>query len=224
MTRAASRTKSIEAYNQVKEMLRAGEFAPGERLTETGLAKTLGVSRAAVRETLLRLEGEGLLKGRGAYGGKYVEYIEDAKHEDLVASYELREVVEGLAARLAAKNMTGWQIDELRDLQRRIDDSIARGDDQARFKVGPAFHRYLLAHCGNPLLLDVWESYRLAPLKPRTPQFEAQLIANLPPEAPAPTTLKDVVDAIASHDPELAERHMRSVTRQITEAMRKTSW
>jgi DNA-binding GntR family transcriptional regulator len=223
LTRAAPRTKSLEAYSQVKEMLRAGEFAPGERLTETGLAKMLGVSRAAVRETLLRLEGEGLLKGRGAYGGKFVEYIEDAKHEDLVASYELREVVEGLAARLAAKNMTGWQIDEVRRLQEKIDAAFAAGDDQARFKVAGTFHRYLLANCGNPLLLHVWESYRLAPLKPRTREFESQLFANVPRDGPAPT-LKDVVDAIASHDPELAEARMRAVTRQITEAMRKTNW
>jgi DNA-binding GntR family transcriptional regulator len=205
-------------------MLQSGEFAPGERLTETGLAKLLGVSRAAVRETLLRLEGEGLLKGRGAYGGKYVEYIEDAKHEDLVASYELREVVEGLAARLAAKNMTGWQIDELRELQLKIDQAFAAGDDQARFKAAGAFHRYLLANCGNALLLDAWENYRLAPLKPRTRKFESQLLANVPKEGERPLTLKDVVDAIASHDPELAERHMRAVTRQITEAMRKTNW
>jgi DNA-binding GntR family transcriptional regulator len=222
LTRTISTTKTQEAYTQLKDMIRAGEFAPGERLVEMSLAKKLGVSRATTRETLLRLEAEGLLKGRGAYGGKYVEYVEDAKPGDLIAVYELREVVEGLAARLAAKNMTGWEIDELSRLERRIAEAVARGDTNARYTVNPAFHRYLLEHCGNPLLLDVWGTYHLSPPRPRTREFERRLLANAPRAREPQPTLKGVVEAIARHDPDLAERRMRGVTRQITEAIRRT--
>ena len=69
------KTKSSEVYRLLKKSLQYGTFAAGERLTEAKVAKEFGYGRVPVRESLLRLEAEGLLKTRGAYGGKFVEFI-----------------------------------------------------------------------------------------------------------------------------------------------------
>src|SRR5215218_2276600 len=84
-------TKTDAAYQKIKESLRSGVFAPGEVLSEAKIIKTLRLPRGPVRESLSRLEGEGLLRTRGAYRGKVVEFLEDQHQKDLIHHYELRE-------------------------------------------------------------------------------------------------------------------------------------
>ena len=175
MTRRGVRTRSAEAYRQLKAKLRQGELSPGQRLTEAGVADMLGMGRTSVREAMLRLESEGLLTGRGAYGGKYVRFIEDENPEDVLHHYELREMIEGLAARLAAKNMTGRQIDELRELGKRASEAARSADSSALADAGLAFHRYLVTHCGNPLVLSVWETQTLMPFSVRSAELNRRM-------------------------------------------------
>lgn len=88
----------------------AGELAPGEKLTETGLAKRYGVSRAPLREALLRLEERQLIE-RMPFSGTRVASPSLRMLSEL---YEVRGVLEGLAARRAAAAATPDQIEELR--------------------------------------------------------------------------------------------------------------
>jgi DNA-binding GntR family transcriptional regulator len=88
----------------------AGDLAPGEKLTETGLAKRYGVSRAPLREALLRLEERQLIE-RMPFSGTRVAAPSLRMLGEL---YEVRAVLEGLAARRAAAAATPAQIDELR--------------------------------------------------------------------------------------------------------------
>ena len=193
MTRSGVKTKSAEAYRRLKSKLRAGELDPGQRLTEAGVADMLGMGRTSVREAMLRLESEGLLKGRGAYGGKYVRYIEDEDPKDVLHHYELREMVEGLAARLAAKNMTGWQIDELRDLARNVTDAADSDEPGALTAAGLAFHRYLMANCGNPLVAAVWETHSLMPFGVRSAELNQRMWVGDPGAAAGQEQLAAIV-------------------------------
>ena len=221
MTRSGVKTKSAEAYRRLKSKLREGELDPGQRLTEAGVADMLGMGRTCVREAMLRLESEGLLKGRGAYGGKYVRYIEDENPEDVLHHYELREMIEGLGARLAAKNMTGWQIDELRDLAKRVSDAADCGESGALAEAGLAFHRYLMAHCGNPLVVAVWETHSLMPFGVRSAELNQKMWVGQPIAAACQEQLVVIVAAIAAHDPDESERAMRCHIRRVTEAIRR---
>lgn len=220
-------TKSAKAYQLLKDKLQKGQFASGERLTEVGLAKVMNMSRAPIREAMLRLEAEGLLVGNGAYGGKYVAYIEDLDSEQVLRLYEMREVIEGLAARLAAKNLNGWQIDELRRLNEKIVERQKAGDLIGRMNAAVEFHQYLVGNCGNPLVVEVWENYHLMPLLQRTPKILELIYANVPePERrkEQEEAWRPVVDAIASHDPDEADRRAREIIRRVTDAIRKTTW
>ncbi len=91
-----SRTQT--ALSALREMILTGDLAPGARLYEVPLAETLGLSRTPLREALSRLEVEGLLERRR--GGLAVRRFTPA---DALDAMDLRGVIEGMAARMAAE-------------------------------------------------------------------------------------------------------------------------
>jgi DNA-binding GntR family transcriptional regulator len=218
-----TKTKSHQAYEKLKGIIEDGRLAPGHRVTETKIANMLGMSRSTVRESLLRLEAEGVLKHRGSRLGRFVEYFEDQDIGDLLKRYELREIIEAGAARFSAMNMNGWQIKELRTYAREIMKALKGHDRETRHGAALKFHTYLLSHCGNPLLLQVWETFHLAPVTPRSEALNTKILSKLPNEQNHNEKLLKAVEAIASHDPDLADREMRAYVHEITEAIRKIS-
>jgi DNA-binding GntR family transcriptional regulator len=214
------KTKTQNAYIQLKQSLLLGRLKPGQRLIEAKLCEELGLGRGPVREALLLLHGEGFVRNQGAYRGHIVQYTEDIPPDQLLHRYELREQIGAGACRLAAKNMNGWEIDQLRVLAQEIDDATRRGDRETSYRANYAFHQFLLESCGNALLRDVWESQQLMPLRPRSLSFEGELLAQVG-DCNDPS-MTDIVDAIATHDQTHAEATMKRRVRKITEALRAT--
>jgi DNA-binding GntR family transcriptional regulator len=214
------RTKSDLAYRRLRELIAAGGFDGGERLTESKLAVQLGMKRGPIRESLLRLQAEGLLKSRGSRRSRVIMYTEDQDPRDMLHRYEVREQIEAGAAGLAAKNMNGWQIDALRELAMQVGQYADPSQTGQLYAAGMEFHQYLVANCGNPVLLAVWERERLAPPQPRSWEMEQKLREQMPPEHER-ASLLDVVDAIAVHDQDRAERLMKQRIRFVTNALRK---
>src|SRR5688572_1471432 len=87
----------------MRELLLRGEFSPGERLREIPLAERLQVSRTPLRLVLDRLEQEGLLTARPTGGFIATEFSVQDIHDGI----EIRGVLEGTAARLAAERLAG---------------------------------------------------------------------------------------------------------------------
>ena len=98
-------------YGAVKRMILAGTLRPGEKLAERELSRRLKVSRTPLREALSRLVQEGLVENRPRRG-HYVRAIDAKSVADL---YDLREVLEKHAVRLAARRLTDADIAELED-------------------------------------------------------------------------------------------------------------
>src|SRR5258708_22450111 len=96
----------------IRQAILSGKFAPGTRLSVPELARQLGVSRTPAREALLILESEGLLATRSGLGLEVL--IGD--HDNLIEILELREAMEGLAARLAAERMSESERQKLSEL------------------------------------------------------------------------------------------------------------
>ncbi|HWO30095.1 MAG TPA: GntR family transcriptional regulator, partial [Candidatus Acidoferrum sp.] len=89
------------AYARIRDRIMEGELLPDEPLSEYQLAEQLKLSRTPVREALKRLEHEGLVRfvfNRGAF-------VEGLSVHDIVEIYQVREQLEGFAARLAAGEM-----------------------------------------------------------------------------------------------------------------------
>ena len=90
---------ATEAYDRLLSLLLAGTWAPQTPLREESLASMLGTSRTPVRDALRRLEGDGLVQITPRRGARVVGY----SAEEIDSIYDLRAVLEGLAARWAAE-------------------------------------------------------------------------------------------------------------------------
>ncbi|HLJ48542.1 MAG TPA: GntR family transcriptional regulator [Bryobacteraceae bacterium] len=98
---AESESQTLRALLRMREMIVRGEFSPGERIREIPLSERLGVSRTPLRLVLERLEHEGLLEARPTVGFVVREFT----IQDILDTIELRGVLEGTAARLAAERL-----------------------------------------------------------------------------------------------------------------------
>lgn len=141
------------AYGQLRSAILAGKLAPEDRLSVPSLAEDLRVSRSPVREAVFRLVREGLavdIPHRGAVVASYGLV-------ELAGVYEIREVLEGLAARLAADRCSPALVGELRQTFERHRAAVARGDQPAHLEEDARFHaltRQAAAHEWLMELLD----------------------------------------------------------------------
>jgi GntR family transcriptional regulator of vanillate catabolism len=103
MSGAAGSNHTMRALTQLRQRILSGELQGGERLLEVPLAAMLQISRTPVREAMSRLAEEGLLE-RGSSGGFIVRAF---GLDDVFDAIELRGVLEGTAARLAAERGIG---------------------------------------------------------------------------------------------------------------------
>ncbi len=102
----------------LRELLLKGEFQPGERLSELSLVARLGVSRTPIRLALDRLAHEGLLEPSPSGGFMVREFT----LEDIWDAIEMRGVLEGTGARLAAERLADVsELTHIKELQRQMD-------------------------------------------------------------------------------------------------------
>lgn len=113
-----SRTRSLSVADRIRSAILSGDFAPGERLREVQLSATLGVSRTPVRSALQALASEGLLD----YAPNRGYSVRSFQTAEIVDAYEIRAMMEALAARFAAER-------GLSDADRAVvEQALAEGD------------------------------------------------------------------------------------------------
>ena len=136
-------------YEDLREDIVTGRFPPGMSLVETSLAEHYGVSRTPVREALLQLLRDGLVErsGRGIS-------VATRSPEEILEIYEVRILLEGAAARLAATRRTEL---DLGLLSRAHEDMLAaKGPDGlTKVRMNAAFHEHLWAASHNSTLVDM---------------------------------------------------------------------
>lgn len=111
-------SQTTKAILGLRELLLDGAFEPRERVPELRLVEELGVSRTPLRIALMTLEHEGLLETLP--GGGFV--VREFTRSDIDDAIELRGVLEGTAARLAAERLeSDGELDALREVCREID-------------------------------------------------------------------------------------------------------
>ncbi|MGI8965108.1 MAG: GntR family transcriptional regulator, partial [Limisphaerales bacterium] len=105
---AKERTQAELAYNELNHRILIFEIHPNERIKEEFWANQLGVSRAAIRESLTRLFGEGIVRA-GDRGGFFVNEISEQEIREI---REVREILETAAFALACERATTKQVKE----------------------------------------------------------------------------------------------------------------
>jgi DNA-binding GntR family transcriptional regulator len=130
----------------------AGKFGGGERVREEEVAQLLGVSRTPVREALRRLQSQGLLEPRTGRGLCVVAL----GRQQILELYEMREVLEGAAARLAARHASDSEIGLLEELLDAC--SVAEDDPDRLASVNRLLHHAIYDASHNRYLLSALQS------------------------------------------------------------------
>ena len=135
------------AYARLLDDIRSGVLTPGARLTETEIAERLQVSRTPVREAIRRLEADGLVVHMPRAGA----VVRRLDHSEVMELYEMRTVLEGTAARLAARAASEVEIDELAAINAEM--NAAEGDGASLSELNTQFHRTLCRAARNRFLV-----------------------------------------------------------------------
>ena len=200
-------TRSASVVEALRGALLGGEFAPGERLHEVRLTERLQVSRTPVRAALQTLASEGLLD-HSPNRGYTVRYFPIS---EVVSAYEVRSVLEGLAARLTAER--GLGDDERKVLEQALlkgDRLLVHGEltktqRSAYSAMNAAFHETIHAAAGSRMLGDMIRLCQQVPISsPRNVvAFEARDVRRRHDDH------HRIFEAIIARDPWRAEMLMR---------------
>ena len=138
---------SDQVYAKIRELLRDGVFVSGQRVSEAEICERCQVSRTPAREAIRRLLDEGFLATVGS-GRVIVAPIDIERAEEI---YDMREAVECLAAKLAAKKATTKDLIELSGV---LDEQRRGATDEADFlDINDRFHRCVYRIASNRYLL-----------------------------------------------------------------------
>ncbi|WP_189455624.1 GntR family transcriptional regulator [Streptomyces abikoensis] len=142
-------------YAHVKDAVLQRRYEGGTLLTEGDLAQAVGVSRTPVREALLRLEGEGLLKLYPKKGALVLA----VSAQEIADVVETRLLVEKYAAGKAVPAPPAL-IARLEELVDEMREQAAAGDLNAVSRSDRAFHAEIVRSAGNRILSDLYEQLR----------------------------------------------------------------
>ena len=190
--RQASRADQV--YERILQAIRSGRYQPGERIREAEVAGWLEVSRTPVREALRRLESDGLLTVE-SWRGVVVSYLNRQQVSEL---YAMREVLEGAAARMAARHIDEAEIELLVLLTEQSEEAVE--DPQRLAKLNRKLHQTIYVAAHNQYLLQTLKQQENAIALLRGTTF------SLPGRAEtAAREHRAIVDAICNRDADAAE-------------------
>lgn len=180
-----------------------GDILPGSKISEPDLARTYKVSRGPLREAIRRLEGLHLVARIPHVGARVVSL----NSRQLIEIYQVREALEGMAARLACSNMTDAEINELKDLldEHALSIEQSQGREYFQHEGDFDFHYRIIQGSKNQRLIELLcsELYHLI----RMYRFRSSQILSRPQRALAEH--RSLCTAIEQRDGELAEILMR---------------
>ncbi|MEP2783814.1 MAG: GntR family transcriptional regulator [Pseudoruegeria sp.] len=187
------------AYDRLLAEIRAGSLKPGDRLTETELAKRLGISRTPVREAIRQLEVSGLVRHIPRVGAT----VRQLDYAEVMELYDMRVVLEGTAARMAARAASDIELSELEEIHRDFVGAI--DDPRKAYDINRQFHRTLTNAAKNRYLAQsmIGLEVTLLILGPST-------LLNLERAKDVVVGHKHVLDALHARDGEAAEAAMRA--------------
>jgi DNA-binding GntR family transcriptional regulator len=207
------------AARKLAHSIVTGELEQGQKLNEAELAERFGMGRGPLREALRHLEGMRLVK-RIPNAGARVVVLDRKSMADL---YAVREALEGLACRIAATQMTDEEIAQLGALLDQHEKQIKQqhGKVYAQSEGDLDFHYQIVRGSRNEMLMDMLgnEQYQLLRMcRYRTSRNEKRT-------TPALQQHRQIVEALANRDGELAEmlmrRHIQGAWRSISEIIDK---
>ncbi len=185
-------------YERLCEEIRSGKLPPGSRLRETEIAERLAVSRTPVREAIRRLEADGLVDHLPRSGA----VVRKLEYPELMELYEMRTVLEGTAARLAARAASPVELEELVAINDEM--RAAAGRPEVVIGLNRQFHKLLLDAARNRFLLRA-----MATVENTLLILGSSSMAKPDRAREAVDEHREVLDALLARDGAAAEAAMR---------------
>jgi DNA-binding GntR family transcriptional regulator len=202
----------------VRRLILSGELSPGMRLTQQQLAKRFGVAQSVVRESLLELQFSGLVEMVDNLG----IFVSELDTNTLLQAYQVREMLEGLAARICCDTASRADIKTLQDLAERIHQTGVAGQDVERGKLDREFHQKTIVLSQNKILERLTQAYHVLGTTVLVSRTHDVIRSEH----------MGIVEAIANNDPDEAEKRARahvagarrSILKQIAEENFQPKW
>lgn len=131
-----------EIADLLSRLIFENKLKPGDRLVEKTLADHLGVSRTPVREALRQLDSEGLVVSTPRKGA----IVSEISREVALEMYDIRELLEGFAARLACNNLPLKKINYLQELVHDMDQCIQKGETQKLYELNKLWNETIMEY------------------------------------------------------------------------------
>ncbi|TBR37657.1 GntR family transcriptional regulator [Marinomonas agarivorans] len=200
---STSRTLPEDLLIHLQQAIISGELPLGSKISEAELAKRYQVSRGPLREALVKLETLGLITRSANVGARVIQL----KQEDVIYHFQIREALEGMAARLAAENIESQELQALYDLldvhEQTVNDPEA---NQSMHQSGNFdFHLRIIKASKNPQLISMLTDKLYAMIR----LFRHQISTHRTDPKQALQEHKMLLDAIANREGDLAELLMR---------------
>jgi DNA-binding GntR family transcriptional regulator len=199
-------------YEILKKSIIFQEISPGEKIDEEAIAKQLGVSRTPIRETLCRLENEGMVKivpRRGAFVVKH-------SREKIAEILMVREVLEGFAARLAVDHVNEKTIERMRSLFNGFSELNIRDRSRDYTEADLEFHNLIIKTSRNNLLISLMDTLNnhIQMLRLQTFSLDGRPERSMVEHA-------HIIESLEKKDPSSAESLMREHIRNVRESALK---
>lgn len=192
-------TRADQIYNYLRKGILSGDILSRTRLIESDVASILKVSRTPVREAISRLIQDQLVKPLASGG---VEVVDTLSEYDEICC--IREALEGVAARLAAKHITEQELARLEELAFASTQSTFE-DYQGRSEINWEFHNIIYTASRSNRLMVMIDNFR--------DFFLNKQVLEMYTAADTEVAVKhhfEIVDALKKRDGKLAEKLMRT--------------
>jgi DNA-binding GntR family transcriptional regulator len=201
-----------KAYNVIKSAILSLKLKPGDPLVESDLAQQLGISKTPVRDALLELEREGFVT-KILFKGTYVTEV---TLKDVREVFQVRAVLEGLAARLAAPLLSAEELEDTEEIITAAEAALAEGDIALCSEHGKRFHNLIINKAGNQWLQSITRNLddHLQRFRLLSDQINGRLNKSLKEH-------RKILEALRGRDPLAAEEsvrdHLFSVLQDLSE-------
>ncbi|WP_100486665.1 GntR family transcriptional regulator [Sporolactobacillus pectinivorans] len=144
-TRLSAKKK---AFNQLQRWIIDGTLEPGEKLYDSELAETLGISRTPIREAIQLLEVQGFIE---TFPGRETR-ITMIKKKDVLKLYPPLASLQALAADEASKIITLEQVETLKAVNQKYEEAIKNGQPFDAMTFDEHYHSFILKIADNPYI------------------------------------------------------------------------
>lgn len=156
MHRISAKSLHEEVAAQIRQMIRDGLFQRGQKIDETYLGESMGVSRTPVRESLRILQAEGLVDLIPHKGS----FVSQPPLDEIRDMFEVMEILEGTCARLATQDLRQKDFKKIEALHRELEKHYQHRDHEAYLSVNNDFHMLIQDLTGNKILKEVINGLR----------------------------------------------------------------